>query len=137
MSIEQKIAQILAESNADDTEMQATEVETEEETEYLDDEVASEETVQEEKECDTDSEDDSEDEVMMKKENMMKKQKMKKEEVETEMTIDVQEDVAALVNGEDLSEEFKTKAATIFEAAIVSRVKQELTRIEEEFEAQL
>lgn len=46
----------------------------------------------------------------------------------------VKEDVAALVNGEDLSEEFKQKAATIFEAAIVTRVKQEVARLEEEFE---
>jgi hypothetical protein len=49
----------------------------------------------------------------------------------------VKEDVAALVNGEDLSEEFKAKAATIFEAAIVARVKQEVAALEEEFEARL
>ena len=49
----------------------------------------------------------------------------------------VKEDVAALVNGEDLSEEFKAKAATIFEAAIVARVKQEVANLEEEFEAKL
>jgi len=49
----------------------------------------------------------------------------------------VKEDVDALVNGEDLSEEFKAKAATIFEAAIVARVKQEIANLEEEFEAKL
>ena len=49
----------------------------------------------------------------------------------------VKEDVDALINGEDLTEEFKTKAATIFEAAIVNRVKEEVTRLEEEFEAKL
>ena len=49
----------------------------------------------------------------------------------------VKEDVDALVNGEDLSEEFKVKAATIFEAAIVTRVKEEVTRLEEEFDAKL
>ena len=49
----------------------------------------------------------------------------------------VKEDVDALVNGEDLSEEFKVKAATIFEAAIVTRVKEEVSRLEEEFEARL
>jgi len=49
----------------------------------------------------------------------------------------VKEDVDALVNGEDLSEEFKAKAATIFEAAIVARVKQEVATLEEEFEARL
>jgi hypothetical protein len=67
------------------------------------------------------------------------KMKMKKEEAETEdeMIIDVKDDVNALVNGEDLSEEFKTKAATIFEAAIVSRVKTEVAKLEEEFDAKL
>ena len=49
----------------------------------------------------------------------------------------VHEDVEALVNGEDLSEEFKAKAATIFEAAIVTRVKEEVARLEEEFDAKL
>lgn len=54
-----------------------------------------------------------------------------------EITVNVSEDVAALVNGEDLSEEFKTKAATIFEAAVVTRVKTEVARLEEQFELQL
>jgi hypothetical protein len=56
---------------------------------------------------------------------------------EEEMKIDVSEDVAALVNGEELTEEFKTKAATIFEAAVVSRVKSELTKLEEQFDMRL
>lgn len=56
---------------------------------------------------------------------------------EREFNIDVSEDVAALVNGEELSEEFKTKAATIFEAAVVTRVKQEVATLEEEFESKL
>jgi len=48
--------------------------------------------------------------------------------------INVKEDVDALINGEDnLSEEFKTKAATIFEAAIKSKVGAEIDRLEEEF----
>jgi hypothetical protein len=50
------------------------------------------------------------------------------EEVET-LTIDLSADVAALTEGEDLSEEFKAKAATIFEAAVVSRLNEELGRI--------
>ena len=54
-----------------------------------------------------------------------------------EYTVDVSEDVAALTNGEELSEEFKTKAAVIFEAAVVNRVKQEVAKLEEEFDAQL
>ena len=56
---------------------------------------------------------------------------------EKELTLDISEDVAALVNGEDLSEEFKAKAATIFEAAVVTRLKQEVARLEEEFDAKL
>lgn len=47
------------------------------------------------------------------------------------------EDVAALVDGEDLSEEFKAKAATIFEAAVVTRVKAEIAAIQEQYDAQL
>ena len=54
-----------------------------------------------------------------------------------EIKVNVSEDVAALVNGEDLSEEFKTKAATIFEAAVVTRVKAEVSKLEEQFEVQL
>jgi hypothetical protein len=49
----------------------------------------------------------------------------------------VKEDMEALFNGEELSEEFKTKAETIFEAAVMTRVKSEVARIEEEFEAKL
>ena len=56
---------------------------------------------------------------------------------EREITVDVSEDVEALINGEELSEEFKTKAATIFEAAVVTRVKAEVAKLEEEFESQL
>lgn len=59
------------------------------------------------------------------------------EVVEEEFTIDVSEDVAALINGEELTEEFKTKAATIFEAAIVTRVNQEIAKLAEQFDTQL
>ena len=60
-----------------------------------------------------------------------------KERLPEEYSVDVSEDVAALTNGEDLSEEFKTKAATIFEAAVVTRVKAEVSKLEEQFEVQL
>ena len=46
--------------------------------------------------------------------------------------IDVSSDVQALVDGEDLSEEFKEKAATIFEAAVKSKTRKELERITED-----
>ena len=47
-------------------------------------------------------------------------------------TVDVSEDVTALVEGEELSEEFKAKAATIFEAAVKSKIRSEVARIETE-----
>jgi hypothetical protein len=56
-------------------------------------------------------------------------------EVDTEMTMD--DHIAALLEGETLSEAFKAKAATIFEAAVLQRVKSEVERLEEEFEARL
>ena len=47
------------------------------------------------------------------------------------------EDIDALVHGEELTEEFKQKAATIFEAAVMTRVKQEVARLDEAYQAQL
>lgn len=169
MSIEQKIAEILAESKLDEAEAaediledQAEDVVAEEVEEVTEEELKASKkedeannkknavdknpqgdkakAVKEEKDCDDDDDDDDdEDEVKVKKEMYHDKKKMKKEEVEAEdeMIVDVQEDVDALVNGEDLSEEFKTKAATIFEAAIINRVKAETAKLEEVFEAKL
>ena len=58
----------------------------------------------------------------------------KKEAVEKRIKdIDVKEDVDALMSSDDsLSEEFKEKAATIFEAAVKTRVRSEVERIHEE-----
>ena len=56
-----------------------------------------------------------------------------KAEIEEKIkSINVKEDVDALTEGEDLSEEFKTKAATIFEAAVKSKIRSEIERIVEE-----
>ena len=56
-----------------------------------------------------------------------------KEAIEKRLaSINVKEDVDALVQGEDLSEEFQQKAATIFEAAVKSKIRPEVERIEEE-----
>ena len=51
-----------------------------------------------------------------------------KEEIE----VDVSEDVSALIDGEELSDEFKTKAATIFEAAIKSKISKIRKQIRDE-----
>lgn len=58
-------------------------------------------------------------------------------ETPDEHKIDMSEDVSALLNGETLSEEFRLKAATIFESAVLSRVKQEVSNMEIEFESKL
>ena len=52
-------------------------------------------------------------------------------------TTSMKEDIDALMNGEELSEDFKQKATTIYEAAVTNRVKQEVARIEEEYEGRL
>ena len=46
------------------------------------------------------------------------------EEVTEEEGIDIDEDVNALLGGEELSEEFKEKARVIFEAALTSKIKE-------------
>ena len=72
------------------------------------------EAKKEEKEEEEDEEEEEEDEKAMKEafKNDMKKKHAKS----------MAEDVDALFNGESLSEEFRTKATTIFEAAVNSRV---------------
>ena len=64
---------------------------------------------------------------------------VKKEAIENRVKeIDVAEHVEALVNGEgDLSEEFKRKAATVFEAAVKSKIRTEIVRLENEYEEKL
>ena len=47
--------------------------------------------------------------------------------------VDLSADVAALTEGEDLSDGFKEKAKTIFEAAVVSRLNEELERMHEDY----
>ena len=62
-------------------------------------------------------------------------QKAESAEVEGEslIEVDLTADVEALMMGEDLSEAFKEKATTIFEAAVVSRLNEELERVHEEY----
>ena len=84
---------------------------------YAEEKVEDEEVVAEEKEG---HEDAAEDKKMIKA--MMKKQKMKEQ---------MDQDVGALLSGEDLSEEFKTKATTIFESAVVARSQSIMEEVEE------
>ena len=59
------------------------------------------------------------------------------EEKVTQPEINVEEDVKALLEGEELSEEFQEKAKTIFEAAIKTKVAEVKTQLEESYAATL
>ena len=52
-------------------------------------------------------------------------------------SLDMSADVAALTEGTELSDEFKEKATTIFEAAVKSKLSEEWTKMEEQFNARL
>jgi hypothetical protein len=67
-----------------------------------------------------------------------KKDEKVKEEKEDKKEIDVKEHVDALVAGDDsLSEEFKQKAATVFEAAIKSKVKEIAEEMQADYDKKL
>jgi len=86
------------------------------------------------------SEKDDKVEMMHDKEDKKKEMKAgyKMEQADnSEESYDVKADVDALVGDSDLSEEFKNKAATIFEAAIKSKVKAETVKLEEEYAKKL
>lgn len=76
------------------------------------------------KEMGGDMEDEDEDEDEEEEESV------KKESYDIDMT----DDIEALVADEDLSEEFKNKAKTIFEAAVASKVKEQLAEKEAQLE---
>lgn len=59
------------------------------------------------------------------------------EEAISETKYDFTQDVDALVSGEELSEEFRERAVTIFEAAVTSRVNDEVKALQEAFESTL
>jgi len=64
--------------------------------------------------------DEEEEKALIKKE--LKKEKMKEK---------MKEDIDALMSGENLSEEFVTKASTIFEAAVIARAEEVIAEAEE------
>ena len=60
------------------------------------------------------------------------------DKAESEIEIDLSDDVKALVSTDaDLSEEFKDKAATIFETAVKTRIKEQTKILEAQFEEKL
>ena len=64
-----------------------------------------------------------------------KAKELKAQEIKDKMkSVDVKEDVKALVGNEsDLSDEFKQKASTIFEAAVRNKLADEVIRLEDEY----
>lgn len=74
-------------------------------------------------------EEDEEDEDDNEEEN----KKMNEESAMKDYEVNMQEDIDALFAGEELSEEFKQKAKTIFESAVKRKIEEELTAIEEAY----
>ena len=114
-----------------------------EESEYDDEDEIVEAKEEEEEEEDEDMEDESS-KSKSKKKGMMKGKKEEDDEDEKEVKEELQmiedqieEDVAALLSGEDLSEEFKFKARTVFEAALNARTEQIEEAIIRQYEDQL
>ena len=70
----------------------------------------------------------------------MEETEVEEEEVvaeKTEIEVDVKADVEALLNGEEFSEDFKFKAATIFEAAVKAKVVEQVEKFESVYEEKL
>jgi hypothetical protein len=85
------------------------------------------------KDSDDDEEKDESKKAVKKEEDEEEEEEVEeKDEKKEEIEVNVDEDVAALVDGEELSEEFKTKAATIFEAAVKSKISKIRKQIREE-----
>ena len=99
------------------------------EEEELDDE----EVISEAESCDDDYSNDNKEDKEDKKKSSKKKTEMKAEEIE----VDVTDDLNALFHGEELSEHFMHKAATIFEAAVKSKVVEEVQKFEALYEQRL
>ena len=78
-----------------------------------------------------DDEDEDEDEKGKKKSK--KEEDEEDDEDEMKEEYDIEEDVNALLAGEDLSEEFQEKARTIFEAALRSKVSEIKETLEEQY----
>lgn len=128
---------VVEEVVVEDTEVLET-VDTEESSE----EVTTDDALEEAKSDETSEEIDEEDKTdetyklnasksKEKKETWKKGKKMSKED------IDVAEHMKAMLDGQDLSEEFKTTATTIFEAAVLEKINEEVEKIDAKYEETL
>ena len=80
-------------------------------------------------------EEETEDELVAEQETS--EDEIVEEETSTEEEFDIEEDVEALLAGEELSEEFQEKAKTIFEAAVRSKVTEVKEQLQNAYEEQL
>ncbi len=72
-----------------------------------------------------------------KKEDDAESEKEDEKEMEEKKHAKMKEDIDAIFSGEELSEEFKTNAKAIFEAAVLSRVSEIETDLQEQFDTKL
>jgi hypothetical protein len=105
------------------------------EEEELEDEDMIEEEIDEDEEIVEEKEEEEEDGKKKGKKKEKEEEDEEDEEDEEEMKeeYDIEEDVNALLAGEELSEEFQEKARTIFEAAIRSKVVEIKEALEEQY----
>ncbi len=82
------------------------------------------------------AEEETSTEEVVAEEETTEEEVVAEEQVEEEK-IDVEEDIKALLEGEELSEEFQDKARTIFEAAIKSKVSELKEELKKEYEQSL
>ena len=108
-------------------------VKEDEEFEYDEDEELLEDTEEDTEEEIVEAKEEEEDEEEGSKKKGKKEEEDEEDEEEMEEEFNIDEDVNALLAGEDLSEEFQEKARTIFEAALVSKVSQIKESIEEQY----
>ena len=87
-----------------------------------DEEIVAEAAKEDDEEDDEDEDEDEKKDKKKMKEEVEEEEEDEEEEEEEEEEFDIEEDVNALLEGEDLSEEFQEKARTIFEAALRSKV---------------
>jgi len=70
--------------------------------------------------------------TLIRKGNKAKMKKVNEQDIE-DIQLDMSDDVAAMFNGEDLSEEFKEKAAGIFETAVKAKIVEYQKELDEAF----
>ena len=105
-----------------------------EDAEYDEDEALLEASEKEDEGSKSDKEEDKKEYGTKNPSKSEEDDKKKEDEDEMKEEFDIEEDVNALLAGEDLSEEFQEKARTIFEAAIRSKVSEIKEQIEETYE---